>query len=53
MRLQTSFSVPIGDMGDIGVKHETLKRGMKAIASYWERECDKNPSSQACLIFDD
>ena len=53
MRLQTSFSVPRNDIGDIGVKHEAVKRGMTAIASYWERECDQNPSSPACLIFDD
>ena len=53
MRLQTSFSVPRNDMGDIGVKHEAVKRGMTAIASYWERECAQNPSSPACLIFED
>ena len=53
MRLQSSFSVPTNDMGDIGAKHEAVKRGMKAIASYWERECTRNPSSPACLIFDD
>ena len=53
MQLQTSFSVPRNDMGDIGVKHESVRRGMKAIASYWEIECSENPSSPACLIFDD
>tara|TARA_Y100001968_G_scaffold155686_1_gene142172 strand:+ start:514 stop:675 length:162 start_codon:yes stop_codon:yes gene_type:complete len=53
MKLQTSFSVPTNDMGDIGVKHEAVRRGMEAIASYWERECALNPSSPACLIFED
>tara|TARA_B100000700_G_scaffold222590_1_gene245335 strand:+ start:536 stop:697 length:162 start_codon:yes stop_codon:yes gene_type:complete len=53
MKLQTSFSVPRENMGDIGRKHEVVKRGMIAIASYWERECSLNPSSPACLIFDD
>ena len=53
MKLQTSFSVPRENMGDIGRKHELVKRGMTAIASYWERECALNPSSPACLIFDD
>ena len=54
MKLQTSFSVPNDAMGDIArKKHELLKRGMKAIASYWERECALNPSSPACLIFED
>jgi len=53
MKLQTSFSVPRDNMSDIGRKHELVKRGMKAIASYWERECALNPSSPACLIFDD
>ena len=53
MKLQTSFSVPRENMGDIGRKHEAVKRGMTAIASYWERECALNPSSPACLIFDD
>ena len=53
MKLQTSFSLPRENMGDIGRKHEAAKRGMTAIASYWERECALNPSSPACLIFDD
>jgi len=53
MKLQTSFSVPREDMGDIGRKHEALKKGMTSIASYWERECALNPSSPACLIFED
>ncbi len=53
MKLQTSFSVPIEDMGDLGGKHEAVKRGMPAIASYWDRECAANPSSPACLIFED
>ena len=53
MKLQTSFSVPRENMGDIGRKHEAAKRGMTAIASYWERECALNPSSPACLIFED
>ena len=53
MKLQTSFSIPRNDMGDIGVKHEAVKRGMTSIASYWERECALKPSSPACLIFDD
>ena len=53
MKLQTSFSVPREDMGDIGRKHEAVKRGMTAIASYWEREGSLNPSSPACLIFED
>ncbi len=52
MKLQTSFTVPIENMGDIGGKHETVKRGMTAITSYWERECALNPSSPACLIFE-
>ena len=53
MKLQTSFSVPRENMGDIGRKHEAVIRGMTAIASYWERECALNPSSPACLIFED
>ena len=53
MKLQTSFSVPRENMGDIDRKHELVKRGMTTIASYWERECALNPSSPACLIFDD
>ena len=53
MKLQTTFSVPVEDMGDIGKKHAALKRGITAIASYWEKECATNPSSPACLIFDD
>ena len=53
MRLQTSFSVPIENMGDIDKKHEAIKRGITAIASYWENECALNPSSPACLIFED
>ena len=53
MKLQTSFSVPKEDIGDIGVKQQAVKRGMNAIASYWEKECSQNPSSPACLIFED
>ena len=53
MKLQTSFSVPIENMGDIDRKHEAVKRGMKAIASYWDRECALNPSTPACLLFED
>ena len=53
MKLQTSFSVPRDNMGDIGRKHEAVKIGMTAIASYWDRECSQNPSSPACLIFED
>ena len=53
MKLQTSFSVPSNDMGDIGRKHEAIKKGMKVIASYWDRECALNPSSPACLLFED
>ena len=53
MKLQTSFSVPNDAMGDIGRKHEAVNRGMTVIASYWERECDLNPSSPACLLFED
>ena len=53
MKLQTSFSIPREDMGDLDRKHETVKRGMTAIASYWDRECAVNPSSPACLIFEE
>ena len=53
MKLQTSFSVPNDAMGDIGMKHEAVKTGMTAVASYWEKECALNPSSPACLIFED
>ena len=53
MKLQTSFSVPNDAMGDIGMKHEAVKRGMTTVASYWEKECALNPSSPACLIFED
>tara|TARA_B100001250_G_scaffold308061_1_gene269951 strand:+ start:384 stop:545 length:162 start_codon:yes stop_codon:yes gene_type:complete len=53
MKLQTSFSVPKDDIGDISRKHVAVKRGMTAIASYWERECAQNPSSPACLLFED
>ncbi len=53
MKLQTSFSVPSEDICDIGRKHKALKKGMTALATYWDRECALNPSSPACLIFDD
>ena len=53
MKLQSSFSVPRNDMGDIVLKHEAVNRGMTAIASFWERECAQNPSSPACLVFED
>ena len=53
MKLQTSFSVPRNDMGDIGEKHEAVTRAMISISSYWERECTQNPSSPACLLFED
>ncbi len=53
MKLQTSFSVPREDMGDIGRNHEAVKGGMKVVPSYWERECALNPSSPACLIFEE
>ena len=53
MKLHTSFSVPGEYLGDIGRKHKAIKRGMNAIASYWEKECAINPSSPACLIFED
>ena len=53
MKLQTSFSVPRENMGDIGRKHELVKSGMTAIASDWERECALTPSSPACLMFED
>ncbi len=53
MKLQTSFSVPRENMGDIDTKHEAIKSGMTAIASYWDRECALNPSSPACLIFEE
>ena len=53
MKLQTSFSVPRENMGDIGRKQDAVKRGMTVISSYWDRECALNPSSPACLIFDE
>ncbi len=53
MKLQTSFSIPRKDIADLGRKHEAVKRGMTAIASYWDRECAVNPSSPACLIFEE
>ena len=53
MKLQNSFSVPREDIGDLGRRHEAVKREMTMIASYWERECALNPSSPACLIFED
>ena len=53
MKLQTSFSIPREDMGDLGRKHGEVKRGMTAIAAYWDRECAVNPSSPACLIFEE
>ena len=53
MKLQTSFSVPRANMGDIGGKHGEGKRGITSVASYWERECALNPSSPPCLIFDE
>ena len=53
MKLQTSFSVPNDAMGDIGMSHEAVNRGMTAISSYWEKECALNPSSPACLLFED
>jgi len=53
MKLQTSFSVPNDAMGDIGMKHEAIKRGMTAVVSYWEKECALNPSSPGCLLFED
>ena len=53
MKLQTSFSVPSNEMGDFGEKYEAVKRGINSTASYWEKECNQNPSSPACLIFED
>jgi len=53
MKLQTSFSVPGEKIGDIARKHEAVRSGTTAIASYWERECALNPSSPACLVFED
>ncbi len=53
MKLQTSFSVPSEDMSDLMRKQEAVKRGMTTIASYWDRECAVNPSSPACLIFEE
>jgi len=53
MKLQTSFSVPKDDMGDINRNQEAFIAGMKVISSYWERECALNPSSPACLLFED
>tara|TARA_B100001250_G_scaffold397919_1_gene405565 strand:- start:215 stop:376 length:162 start_codon:yes stop_codon:yes gene_type:complete len=53
MKLQTSFCVPKDDMSEIGRKNVALKRGMTAIDSYWDRECALNPSSPACLLFED
>ena len=52
MKLQTSFSIPRDNMGDIGRKHEAVKSEMTEIPSYWERECALNPSSPACLVFE-
>ena len=53
MKLQTSFCVPNDAMGDIGMKHEAIKRGMTVVVSYWEKECALNPSSPGCLLFEE
>ena len=53
MKLQTSFSVPTENIGDIVREYEAVKRGKIAMASYWDRECASNPSSPPCLIFED
>ena len=53
MKLQTLFSVPKDGMGDIMRMHESVKKEMKVVTSYWEKECKANPSSLACLIFED
>ena len=53
MKLQTLFSVPKDGMGDIVGMNESVKQEMKVVSSYWEIECKANPSSPACLIFED
>ena len=53
MKLQTLFSVPKDGMGDIVRKDESLIPEIKGDTSYWERECKANPSSPACLVFED
>ena len=53
MKLQSIFSVPKDGMGDIVGRNESVTEKMKFVSSYWEMECKANPSSPACLIFED
>ena len=53
MKLQSSFSVPNHEMTDLGHNPEAIKKGIKVIAAYWDKECYEHPSSPACLVFDD
>ncbi len=53
MKLQSLFSVPKDGMSDILRKQQSVKQEMKVVSSYWEMECKANPSSPACLIFED
>ena len=53
MKLQSLFSVPKDGMGDIMGRNESVNQEMAVVSSYWEMECKANPSSPACLIFDD
>ena len=53
MKLQSLFSVPKDGMGDIVRSNQSVKQEMQVASSYWEIECKVNPSSPACLIFDD
>ena len=53
MKLQTLFSVPKDGIGDIVRITESVKKELKVVSSYWEIECKANPSSPACLIFED
>ena len=53
MKLQTLLSVPKEGFGDLVTSHESVNQEMKVVTSYWEKECKANPSSLACLIFED
>ncbi len=53
MKLQTLFSVPKRGMGDIVGRNESVKLEKKVVSSYWDVECKANPSSPACLVFED
>ncbi len=53
MKLQTLINVPKNGMDETVRRSGSAKQKMKVVSSYWETECHANPSSPACLIFED